>query len=165
MRAADQFLSLVLMTYANSRLEHLSICYLNVGEVRTKIHELSLALLNSVCDIVVLSETWLTKGIRDSEFCDGEYTIYRCDRNGAVSGTTGDGGEVMACAASLPPTVVRLVSVRAGAGSESFVVKLRLPGRTINITAVYLGPPAGLVDYQNFIFNSIGNEFSLLQGQ
>lgn len=74
----------------------LNIFYQNVRGLRTKTDVFQRQLLMNLYDIIVLTETWLTDGICDSEFFDSRYIVWRRDRDYSMTGQSRGGGVLIA---------------------------------------------------------------------
>lgn len=74
----------------------LAIYYQNVRGLRTKTTTILQNNLSNDYDIIALTESWLTKGIRDDELFDPRYYVYRRDRDYASTGQRLGGGVVLA---------------------------------------------------------------------
>lgn len=70
----------------------LQVYYQNMGGMRSKLSSVYLLLQQSIYDIIVLSETWLSGDVLDTEVCPAEYNIYRADRNSSTSLKSRGGG-------------------------------------------------------------------------
>lgn len=68
------------------------VCYYqNVRGLNSKTHDFYSSVLCDDCDIVCLSETWLSAGVADSEIFPPDYDVFRHDRDlEAANSATGE---------------------------------------------------------------------------
>lgn len=114
----------------------ISVYYQNVGGMRSKIRSFFLTSVSLDYDVIVLTETWLYDGIRNSELTE-EYTIYRCDRNSASSNFTRGGGVLIAVRKTLPCSSVHL---HDSEHLEQVAVSIKLPHQYVYVCAIYIRP-------------------------
>lgn len=122
-------------------VDNIVIYYQNCRGIRTKLHTLFMNILANSYDVIVLTETWLTPDIADSEFIDERYTIHRCDRDRAATKRKDGGGVLIAVLKGLRS--VRLHSCSpVHTHIEHILIQLPCLGRGGNlvIAALYIPP-------------------------
>lgn len=75
---------------------NLQIYYQNIRGMRTKTQDILCNILNCNYDVLVLVETWLHNGIKDREFIDDRYVVFRRDRNTDIHHKSDGGGVLIA---------------------------------------------------------------------
>lgn len=129
--------------------KELTVYYQNCGGIRTKLNSLYMNILSDNYDIIVLTETWLTPDIADSEVIDSRYTVYRCDRDRIASGRSDGGGVLVAVRSEL--RAVRRVLAAAVSPLVDLVL-LELPAADSGVArvlvALYVPPNQPLVTYE-----------------
>lgn len=103
-----------------------------MGGMRSKLSSVYFLLQQSIYDIIVLSETWLSGDVLDTEVCPAEYNIYRADRNSSTSLKSRGGGVAIMVRSGLGSSIIPLQNnsveqlfVLVGTGVE-FIVKLTI---------------------------------------
>lgn len=114
----------------------LTIYYQNAGGMRTKTNDFFLATASSDYDVIVLTETWLQKVVKNAEL-SSDYNIYRCDRSDATSHLRRGGGTLIAVKKTITSVAVRLEDCDS---LEQVTVKLLLPTKTVYVCGIYLRP-------------------------
>lgn len=101
------------MANINNCNNNLKIYYQNVRGLRTKTDIFYRQMCLSSYDIVVLTETWMTDGIHDSEIFDDRYIVWRRDRDYSLTGQKKGGGVLIATRNYLPVTLKPLYNSTA----------------------------------------------------
>lgn len=131
-------------------LDNLSIYYQNCRGIRTKLNTLYINILSHAYDIIILTETWLTPDISDSEFIDSRYTVFRHDRDRAVSNKKDGGGVLIAIFKELIPSSLTLSPPLIL--PEHQIVKVPLYGcKNLLVCVTYIPPSTSEEIYINFI--------------
>lgn len=86
---------------------NITIYYQNCRGTRTKLQTLYMNILSNSYDVIVLTETWLTSDIRDSEFIDERYVVFRCDRDRLATNKKDGGGVLIAVLRELRGTILK----------------------------------------------------------
>lgn len=110
----------------------------NFRSLRNKVVDLETILLSYKPHITVITETWLSKHIADSELVPSGYSIYRCDRNE-------HGGGV---AVVVPNNLC--VRIFENSPRETIWCKVVYNGWSLFVGAIYR-PPASPVDFMHSI--------------
>lgn len=120
-----------------------TVYYQNVRGLRSKLNQLaqSISYSTNACDVIALTETWLSNDLGDSELSLTGYTVFRCDRSHKTSGYLRGGGVLIAVRSTLKCNRIVLQEENI----EQVFVLLELAGRTVIIAAVYL-PPSSNID-------------------
>lgn len=154
---------------------NLSFYYQNCGGIRTKLNTIYMNILSYSYDIIVLTETWLIPSIADSEFIDGRYIVFRCDRDRAATGREEGGGVLVAVRRELRPVrralpgpvppIVDCVSVEipsASRGKQCIVNAVYIPpNQCSNTYVVYLDLVCDLVLCDNVTEHFVIGDFNL----
>lgn len=121
--------------------DNLMIYYQNCRGLRTKLHILFMNILSNCYDIIILTETWLTPEILDSEFIDQRYSIYRCDRDREATLKKDGGGTLIAVLRELQASKIENANVLSK-HIEHLI--LRIPSATRGkcdiVCSVYIPP-------------------------
>nr|XP_049697166.1 uncharacterized protein LOC126054699 [Helicoverpa armigera] len=132
----------------------------NCRGIRTKLHTSYMNILSGSYDVIILTETWLVPGIRDCEFIDDRYLVFRCDRDRSATNKRDGGGVLVAVLRTLRPT--RFTMQFTLAVVEQVVV--RLPASQANkfhvITAAYIPPRTSNDIYEEYfdMLHSVVND-------
>lgn len=109
-------------------------------------------------DVIILTETWLSPNILDSEFIDSRYNVFRCDRNRDATGKKDGGGTLIAVHRSVITTRLTLKSVIP---LNFDYVLLKLNSHNKNkyhiMCSVYIPPNQLSTAYESF-FNALQTE-------
>lgn len=109
-------------------------------------------------DVIILTETWLSPNILDSEFIDSRYNVFRCDRNRDATGKKDGGGTLIAVHRSVITTRSTLKSVIP---LNFDYVLLKLNSHNKNkyhiMCSVYIPPNQLSTAYESF-FNALQTE-------
>ena len=90
-----------------------------------------MAIDSSQPDIIIGTETWLTKDMNSSEFIPNDFEVFRRDR-----GSDPHGGVLIACRRSLVGSIVHI-----GKTTEFIGIKVKLlHGKAVIISAAYRPP-------------------------
>lgn len=118
----------------------ISLYYQNCRGIRTKLHTLFMNILSYSFDVIILSETWLTPSIADSEFIDDRYLVFREDRNRVATNKREGGGVLIAVRRELRP--MRIMTHPAHATIEHVMIQLPAsrPNTRHIISAAYIPP-------------------------
>jgi hypothetical protein len=92
------------MANLNTTVNYPCIYYQNVRGLRSKTLTFYRNLSLATYDIIVLTESWLVDGIRDSELFDDRYVVWRRDRDLSVTGQSRGGGVIIATRKELAVT-------------------------------------------------------------
>ncbi|KAJ8708432.1 hypothetical protein PYW07_010557 [Mythimna separata] len=84
--------------------KNITIYYQNCRGIRTKLQQLLTNILMNTYEVIILTETWLTPEIYDSEFIDQRYSVYRCDRDRTATNKKDGGGVLIAILRTLKPS-------------------------------------------------------------
>jgi len=99
-------------------------------------------------DVYILTETWLSDDISNSELGFEGYLIFRCDRNKRTSNCTRGGGSLIAVKKELRPTLITTPYDTC----EHVFVRLTLPsGFSVFLAGVYLPPGANHFVYESHV--------------
>ncbi len=152
--------------------DHLKVCYQNVRGLipfsnlkqsqpnldQTKIYELNTYLATIKPDVMLLSETWLRKSIKDSEIIStSNYNVYRSDRsqlthpsdpNNPSKYRTYGGGVLIAARSDIDATIKR-ISVRRGA--EIVAVEISINEVKYIFCVVYRVGTLGSENHKNIV--------------
>lgn len=91
--------------------KNIVLYYQNCRGLRTKLNTIYMNILIECYDVIILTETWLSPNILDSEFIDSRYNVFRCDRNRDATGKKDGGGTLIAVHQSVITTRLTLKSV------------------------------------------------------
>lgn len=80
----------------------ISFFYQNVRGLRSKIAEFFCSVGACDCDVIFLTETWLSESVHSSELFPSEYQVFRRDRDALASGKLDGGGSLIAVRNTLP---------------------------------------------------------------
>lgn len=143
--------------------ERLSIFYQNARGLRTKSLEFTQNILCNVYDLIVITETWLYDGIRDSEVSDGRYDVFRFDRDLKIN-TKSTGGGVMIMAKT-EFGAQRCVDYCECGLTE--ILTITLPARSLSssvdlhVTAVYIPPEPNRISSDiECVLNTLNRNFT-----
>jgi hypothetical protein len=118
-----------------------------VRGMNTKLNDFLLAVQSEYFDLIVITESWLSNAVHDSEFIDARYNVFRCDRSFEASKKTRGGGVLVAVRRQLG---VGTVLCRPASSYEIVQVQLILNNNfKMFVTAIYLSPNASLNDYND----------------
>lgn len=113
----------------------LTVVYQNVRGLNTKLKFFRLNMLSLECDIVAVTESFLTDAIEDSELLCGDWTVLRRDR---ATGSRG-GGVLLTARPGLDMRRRRELETQNG---EDMWVSFALEGIIYNLCVVYIPPSA-----------------------
>lgn len=137
--------------------DKLTIYYQNCRGLRTKLHILYMNILSNCYDIIILTETWLTAAILDSEFIDDRYTVYRCDRDREATKKKDGGGTLVAVLKGLRSNIVE-PTFPFNKSIEHIII--RLPSATTGkydiICSAYIPPKTPECIYVAYSANLVG---------
>lgn len=115
--------------------------YQNCRGTRTKLQTLYMNILSNSYDVIVLTETSLIPDIRDSEFIDERYVVFRCDRDRVATNKKDGGGVLIAVLREFRATILTTQLFN----TEIEQVLVQLPAtqqHTRHIIGVVYIPPA-----------------------
>lgn len=121
-----------------SVLNSIHIYYQNVRGLRTKVLEFSRNLLLCSYDVIILTETWLTDGILDSELFNEHYTVWRRDRNSDLTGQSRGGGVLIATRKDLKVSLQPSFNSSVEDLWVTLIVKLKRETIKLHICVLYL---------------------------
>nr|XP_029713615.1 uncharacterized protein LOC115257802 [Aedes albopictus] len=136
----------------NNQKTNFLVYYQNVRGLRTKIVKLRLLLTSCDYDVLVFTETWLTKEISSAEISP-DYTLFRCDRSELTSEHTRGGGVLIAVKNHLHCEVMQIPNSER---LEQTAVCIKSKTRSLYIISVYL-PPSTHVDLYATHANAVQN--------
>lgn len=106
------------------------------------------------CDIVAITESWLTDSISNAELFSEQYEVFRCDRDFKLTGKSRGGGVLLAVNKNL--AAVRVDISIDCTECELLCVKLLFNNFNLYIILLYIAPNTSAATYM-FIFDSITN--------
>jgi hypothetical protein len=83
--------------------DKLRLLEINFKSIKNKSADLQMAFDSSQPDIIIGTETWLTKDMNSSEFIPNDFAVFRRDR-----GSDPHGGVLVACRRSLIGSIVHI---------------------------------------------------------
>lgn len=110
----------------------LNIYYQHVRNLNNKISNIKIQVPNSLYDIFIFNETWLTEKIVTSELDFHEYKVFRFDRNPQTSTLSKGGGVLIAVRKTYTSKSLVLYNISI----ELLFVVIQLPKRTLIISSV-----------------------------
>jgi len=113
------------------------VYYQNVRGLRSKLFNLRTNFILLSYDAYILTETWLSDDISNSELCFDGYLIFRCDRNLRTSNCRRGGGSLIAVKKELRPT---LITTSFDTCEQVFVRLTLASGLSVLLAGVYLPP-------------------------
>lgn len=124
----------------------ISCYYQNVRGLRTKTNNFykSLSLYNF--DIILLTETWLSSDIANSELFDDRYSVYRKDRDSFTSDKKKGGGVLVA----VHKRAASRILLHEFDDLEHIIVKVNEGSLSLLISVVYFPPGSDLASYERF---------------
>eukprot|EP00102_Acyrthosiphon_pisum_P011327 XP_008180017.1 PREDICTED: RNA-directed DNA polymerase from mobile element jockey-like [Acyrthosiphon pisum] len=122
------------------------IYYQNVRGLRSKLFNLRTNFILLSYDACILTETWLSDDISNSELCLDEYLIFRCDRNLRTSNCRRGGGSLIAVKKELRPN---LITTSFDTCKHVFVRLTLASGLSVFLAGVYLPPGTNLSVYES----------------
>lgn len=132
-------------------INNITFYYQNCRGIRTKLQTLYMNILSNSYDVIVLTETWLVPDIRDGEFIDDRYVVFRCDRDRIATKKKDGGGVLIAALRELRATI--LTTQLFNSPIEQILVQL--PGvqqHTRHIIGVAYIPPASCAEvYEQYL--------------
>lgn len=117
-----------------------------------------IGVLTSDYDVIVISETWLTEAVLDSEFSLSNYNLFRCDRNYNIRSETRGGGVLILASKKLKSCIIMSEN---NSVFESIFIKIWFCAKPILINVSYIPPHSKIEDYENltnFLESAIKNE-------
>lgn len=126
----------------------LNIYYQNVRGLRSKLLNLRTNFILLSYDAYILTETWLSDDIDNSELCFDGYLIFRCDRNVRTSNCRRGGGSLIAVKKELRPT---LITTSFDTCEQVFVRLTLASGLSVLLAGVYLPPSTNLSVYESHV--------------
>lgn len=128
----------------------MKIFYQNIRSIRGRLTDFRINLkLIGDFDIIVLTETWLSDEILDTELGLSQYNIFRCDRTYHTSQRSYGGGVLIAVSKKLNSFLVPLVDNFY----EQLLVCLILNNSHFIIGATYISPDFSSDYYEGFVEN------------
>ena len=152
MTRGDKITSPVLNNIGSNRshrINHsvsLSIYYQNVRGLRTKTNEFYMGVVSEDYDLLVITETWLLKGIGDSEIFDDRYSIFRADRD---NDKTRGGGVLVAVKKKFAVEVME-TDTGNSYDIEWLLIRVKVRKNFFYLCVVYVPPRLGLESYARF---------------
>ena len=122
----------------------LIVYYHNAGGARTKLKELCSAIACCAYDVIMLTETWFSSDIKDSEFCPSCYDVFRLDRNPLNSTKERGGGVTIVLRKELHAQLLTIPFDSL----EQLYVAVKLNSQYIILGCVYIPPSSNAVLYQ-----------------
>lgn len=124
-----------------SHNEKITIFYQNCRGTRTKLNTIYFNILSNNYDVIIITESWLTPEINDSEFIDDRYSVFRCDRD-RIKTNKKDGGGVWIAVLKELKAVLHHPYLSVSPHIEHVVVEIPGPslGRKNLIIASYIPP-------------------------
>lgn len=123
------------------------------------------------CEVLALSETWLSDSVSNSEFSDGTYEIYRSDRNFSACGLSRGGGVLLAISKKLNSYSVLLDDPQHILPVNVDIVCAKILTRRgyFFIFNIYVPPAASSENYNNILeylesLTFLHNKFSIILG-
>jgi hypothetical protein len=111
--------------------DKLRLLEINFQSIKNKSADLQMAIDSPQPDIIIGTETWLTKDMNSSEWIPNDFEVSRRDR-----GSDPHGGVLIACRHSLVGSIVHI-----GKTTEFIGTKVKLfHGKTVIISAAYRPP-------------------------
>lgn len=119
----------------------------NVRGIRTKTDELLRSTQSCNYDVILLTETWLNDGFFDSEIFDGQYTVFRRDRNYAELNCQRGGGVLIA---TISPISASIIQTPVANNYEDMWIELRFAETKMIVGCLYIPPNSSPESYQSF---------------
>jgi hypothetical protein len=117
--------------------------YQNVRGLNTKLFDLTSAIPMISSDIIMFSETWLNKSVKNGELGFKDYCVYRRDRDAETS-LKSRGGGVMICVHKKFKSCV----MKTASAVEQVFVKIVLPSDILILCCVYIPPKSNCSLYR-----------------
>lgn len=108
----------------------------------------------SIFDVIIITETWLSNDIFDSEILLYDFDIFRCDRL-----ENSFGGVLIATRRELNGNLL----LKSTLNSESLFIECKLNDLSLIFGAVYIPPTTPLSTYETFCDNLTSLKFSSLK--
>ena len=139
-------------------LSSLSIYYQNARGINSKLVELFNSLLTCNFELIILTETWLTDSVANSEFCPDNFEIYRSDRKFNKTTLTRGGGVLIAMRKYFSVLLIDLSPHGFDELHLIDIVGVKLTYRYVSfyILVIYVPPKSSVDDYIS-LFNLLGN--------
>lgn len=128
------------------------VCYYqNVRGLNSKTHDFYSSVLCDDCDIVCLSETWLSAGVADSEIFPPDYDVFRHDRDLEAANSATGGGALLAFRSCLRARRVDLSVLHQLVPTVDVVgCVIRLRSKNLLVFGVYVPPKIDFASYDLF---------------
>ena len=114
--------------------------------LRTKLAECFISCLCENFDVLIFVETWLHPDIKDNEFIDNRYIVYRTDRSESNSTKSIGGGVLIAVKKNFQSSKMNLFSEL-----EDLWVTLQINHKILIFCAVYLPPDISAELYETYV--------------
>lgn len=137
---------------------NLRIYYQNCRGLRTKTSTFYINILSENYDLIMLTETWLTEDISDSEIFDPRYVVFRKDRDIEVTGKKRGGGVLIAVQKKYKAFLIDIPTYL-----ETVFVEVSIHGKPIIFNCTYIPPQSNLQCFKDYvdIFTNIDHRISL----
>lgn len=106
----------------------------------------------SSCHVIVLSETWLSESVYNSELFSPTYNVLRCDRDCTLTGRSKGGGVLIALANDISFTICDVSTLRTSNPLIDIIAcKCKIFEKLFIICAVYIPPDINNAEFENYM--------------
>ncbi len=132
-----------------------SMYYHNASSIRGKAKLFLLGVLDNDYDVIIISETWLTKSFNSEEYFPPNYVVHRKDRHDFCTSLKG-GGLLIAVKSSISNELIACHPIY-----DVVAVRINVASSSVLVVAVYI-PCGSTLDYYIEIINFINSAVTQL---